>query len=227
MKNYNFERKELRLPEYGRHIHQMVDYLKTLEDKQERNKQARAVIAVMGNLNTVLRDSAEYTHKLWDHLFIMADFQLDVDSPYPIPTPDSLNPTPARLSYPARRILRRQYGKNVQNMIRALEKERSEDNEELISDTLNNIARFMRTKSFEYNQEHPNNEFIIKEIKRMSENGISLDEDTINNLKSDYKQFQTARPKKQNNNQNRSSSAKQSHNKQNNSSLGKNRHSKR
>ena len=78
-KNYNYKRRKLFLPEYGRHIHEMVDSLMQIEDRRERNRQARAVIAVMGNLNPLLRDTADFTHKLWDHLFIMSDFQLDVD----------------------------------------------------------------------------------------------------------------------------------------------------
>ena len=78
------------MPEYGRHIHEMVDSLMQIEDRRERNRQARAVIAVMGNLNPLLRDTADFTHKLWDHLFIMSDFQLDVDSPYPQPSRQNL-----------------------------------------------------------------------------------------------------------------------------------------
>ena len=85
-KNYNYKRRKLFLPEYGRHIHEMVDSLMQIEDRRERNRQARAVIAVMGNLNPLLRDTADFTHKLWDHLFIMSDFKLDIDSPYPIPS---------------------------------------------------------------------------------------------------------------------------------------------
>lgn len=184
------------LPEYGRHVHEMVDFLRTIEDRELRCEQARSVIAVMGNINPILRDSADFTHKLWDHLFIMADFQLDVDSPYPIPTAATLSPKPATLRYPNKRIARRHYGKNVERMIRALEKESGEENKQAVSEAINNIARYMRTKSFEYNQEHPNNESIIKEIKRMSENGINIDEDAINNLKSDYKQHQMLHTKK-------------------------------
>ena len=85
-KNYNYTRRKLYLPEYGRHIQEMVDSLQEIADKTERTRQAKAVIAVMGNLNPLLRDTADFTHKLWDHLFIMSDFQLDVDSPYPLPT---------------------------------------------------------------------------------------------------------------------------------------------
>ena len=99
-KNYNYTRRKLYLPEYGRHIQEMIDSLQLIEDRRERNRQARAVIAVMGNLNPLLRDTADFTHKLWDHLFIMSDFQLDVDSPYPQPTRQELS---RRAAWPIRR----------------------------------------------------------------------------------------------------------------------------
>ncbi len=191
-KNYNYERKKLLLPEYGRHIHEMVDYLCALEDREERNSQARSVIAVMGNLNPVLRDTAEYTHKLWDHLFIMSEFNLDVDSPYPIPTAAALFPMPTPLAYPRNRIQRKHYGLNVQRMIRNLERQ---PDSPAVHEAVNNIARYMRAKSFEYNQDHPSNDVIIKDIKLMSEGGIRLDEESISNLRSEYKHFLPARKK--------------------------------
>ena len=98
-KNYNSTRRKLFLPEYGRHIHEMVDSLLEIEDRRERTRQAKAVIAVMGNLNPLLRDTADFTHKLWDHLFIMSDFQLDVDSPYPRPTRQDLTVVPHPMRY--------------------------------------------------------------------------------------------------------------------------------
>lgn len=184
-KNYNFERKKLVLPEYGRHIHQMIDYLSTVEDRAERNIQARAVIAVMGNLNPLLRDTADFTHKLWDHLFIMSDFKLDVDSPYPIPTAVTLAPVPNKLSYPTKRIKMKHYGKNIEKMLLAMQ---DAEDQEAVKETIGNIAKYMRTKSYEYNQEHPSNEVIIKDIKRLSNNMISIDEVALNNIKSEYKQ---------------------------------------
>ena len=192
-KNYNFERKKLMLPEYGRHVHQMVDYLKTIHDRDLRNQQARAVIEVMGNLNPILRESADFKHKLWDHLFIMSDFDLDVDSPYPIPTAKSLYPKPDRIEYPKHQIARKHYGKNIENMLAAL---KEIDDEEAKTQIAGNIAKFMRAKSFEYNQEHPNNEVIVKDIKRMSGGTIQIDEVALNNLRSDYKQPFSARPQK-------------------------------
>ena len=112
-KNYNYTRRKLYLPEYGRHIQEMIDSLLEIEDRRERNRQARAVIAVMGNLNPLLRDTADFTHKLWDHLFIMSDFQLDVDSPYPQPTRQELTIAPRRMAYSQGRIAFKHYGKYV------------------------------------------------------------------------------------------------------------------
>ena len=192
-KNYNYERKKLQLPEYGRHIHEMVDYLSTIEDRDERNRQATAVIGVMGNLFPLLRDTADYTHKLWDHMFIMADFQLDVDSPYPIPSAEELAPHPAKMYYPTKRIAIKHYGKNVENILRSL---RNVENKEVVQEVIGDVARYMRTKSYEYNQEHPNNDVIIKDIKKMSDNMISVDETAIGNLKSEYKQHHQVHAKK-------------------------------
>ena len=192
-KNYNYKRRKLFLPEYGRHIHEMVDSLMQIEDRRERNRQARAVIAVMGNLNPLLRDTADFTLKLWDHLFIMSDFQLDVDSPYPQPSRQELTTVPRRMPYSSGHIEYKHYGKYVERMIRRLADEK---NPQVVSRTVDNLARYMRTKSYEYNQEHPNNEVIIKDIKKMSGNAIQIDEVALNNIRSDYKQPFMAHPQK-------------------------------
>ena len=189
-KNYNYTRRKLYLPEYGRHIHEMVDQLMTIEDRDERNRQARAVIAVMGNLQPLLRDTADFTHKLWDHLFIMSDFQLDVDSPYARPTREDLTITPRKMEYSQERIQFKHYGKYVARMLRKIG---TEQDKEARDNAVDSLARYMRSKSFEYNQEHPNNEVIIKDIKQMSDNSIELDEVALNNLRSDYKQHLLAR----------------------------------
>ena len=82
---YNTARDHLILPEYGRHVQKMVEYATTLENKEDRNKCVNAIINFMGQMNPQLRDLKEFNHKLWDHLFIMSQFQLDADSPYPLP----------------------------------------------------------------------------------------------------------------------------------------------
>ncbi len=192
-KNYNYTRRKLYLPEYGRHIHEMIDSLMTIEDRRDRNRQARAVIAVMGNLNPLLRDTADFTHKLWDHLFIMSDFQLDVDSPYPRPSRKDLTVAPRHMEYSQHKISFKHYGKYIERMLRSLS---DEEHPLRLAQTVGNIARYMRTKSFEYNQEHPNNEVIIKDIKKMSDGNICIDEESLNNLRSDYKPHPAGRTPK-------------------------------
>ena len=192
-KNYNYTRRKLYLPEYGRHIQEMIDSLLEIEDRRERNRQARAVIAVMGNLNPLLRDTADFTHKLWDHLFIMSDFQLDVDSPYPRPSRQEVTVSPRPMAYTQGRIAYKHYGKYVERMIRSLA---GCPDGRAVAGAVDNLARYMRAKSYEYNQEHPNNEVIVKDIKHMSGGAIEIDEAAINNLRSDYKQHFSARPQK-------------------------------
>ena len=193
-KNYNYTRRKLYLPEYGRHIHEMIDSLMQIEDRYERNRQARAVIAVMGNLNPLLRDTADFTHKLWDHLFIMSDFQLDVDSPYPRPSRQDLIIKPRPLNYSQGRISYKHYGKYVERIVRSLK----DQPQERATAAADQLARYMRAKSYEYNQEHPNNEVIIKDLKEMSDGAIELNETALNNLRSEYKQHFSARPQKGN-----------------------------
>ena len=113
-------------------------------------------------------------------MFIMFDFKLDVDSPYPIPTSMTLTPVPRRMDYPDEKVGLKHYGKYVKKVIRSLEGVRDQ---EAVQEVLGDIARYMRTKSYEYNQEHPNNEAIIKEIKRMSDYRISVDEDALSLIK--------------------------------------------
>ncbi|MFR9611639.1 MAG: DUF4290 domain-containing protein [Rikenellaceae bacterium] len=207
-KNYNYTRRKLHLPEYGRHIQEMVDSLMKIEDRAERNRQAHAVIAVMGNINPLLRDTADFTHKLWDHLFIISDFQLDVDSPYPSPTREHIEVKPNKMSYNRQRIHYKHYGKYVGQMIQSLAKEQ---NPELVASAVEGIARCMRSRSFEYNQEHPNNEVIIKDIKMMAEDSIVIDEAAINNIRSDYKNAQSSyNPKGQKNSKGQKSTMQRS-----------------
>ena len=189
--NYNYTRRKLYLPEYGRHIHEMVDSLLTIEDRNERTRQAKAVIAIMGNVNPMLRDTEEFKHKLWDHLFIMSDFQLDVDSPYPQPSRQDLMIKPPKLRYTQSRILFKHYGKYAQNLVRAIA-EHSHNSAQFFD-----VARYMRAKSYEYNNEHPNNESIARDIRIMAGKDITLDLAEINSMRSEYRQAPQQRGKQQ------------------------------
>ena len=216
-KNYNFTRRRLYLPEYGRHIHQMVDSLMAIEDRVERTRQAKAVIAVMGNLNPTLRDTEDFKHKLWDHLFIMSDFQLDVDSPDPQPSRQDLTLRPQKLSYPQSRIAFKHYGKYTQRFVSLIAQEKESPR---ATQELSNIARYMRTKSYEFNNEHPNNDSIIRDIRIMAGEGLEVDLSAISTMRSDYRQGgqqrQQRRGKQQRNNGRKMQKGGKNHSRHNN-----------
>lgn len=182
-KNYNYLRRPLLIPEYGRHIQEMVDSLLEIEDRDERTRQAKAVIAVMGNLNPHLRDSADAAHKLWDHLFIMSDFRLDVDSPYALPKREDLQVKPECLAYPQSYISHKHYGKNIVRMLRRVAADGRGD----ASTELGNIARYMRARSAEYNNEHTNVEVLLNDIQLLSDGVIKVDEECLRKAESDHK----------------------------------------
>lgn len=177
-KNYNATRDKLILPEYGRNVVSMVNELLLIENREERNRQAQIVIDVMGNINPTLRDSSDYKHKIWDHLFILSDFKLDIDSPYEIPSREELRVKPEKIAYTRHYITHKQYGNNVREIIKVLcEKRDSEDVTPIAVD----IAKFMKQKSFEYNKEYPSNEVVLGDIRKFSNGEIVLDEGTLNN----------------------------------------------
>ena len=198
-KNYNYTRQKLYLPEYGRHIHEMIDSLLRIEDRAERTRQAKAVIAVMGNLNPLLRDTADFKHKLWDHLFIMSDFKLDVDSPYPQPSRQDLELKPKKLRYTQSRIAFKHYGKYAHQMVRKI----ATRQDGASSDDMLNIARYLRAKSYEFNNEHPNNQSIARDVRIMSEGRISLDLSLLQSVRHDYHRRPQQRNQKGRNNQKR------------------------
>ena len=201
-KNYNFTRRKLYLQEYGRHIHELVDSLLEIEDRHQRTRQAKAVIAVMGNLNPMLRDTEDFKHKLWDHLFIMSDFRLDVDSPYPQPSRQDLTLMPQKLRYPQSRIALKHYGKYLQQFV---EKVAKESNGARTTHEMVNIARYMRTKGYEFNNEHPNNEAIIRDIRAMAGDEVQMDLSAIVHMRSEY------RPSAQQRNQRRKTQVQKHH----------------
>lgn len=182
-KNYNYLRRRLMIPEYGRHIQEMIDSLLEIEDREERTRQAKAVIAVMGNLNPLLRDTADFTHKLWDHLFIMSDFRLDVDSPYPLPTREDLEVKPEHLEYPQSDISHKHYGKNIVRVLNRLKYEEPSRMEAQLED----VVHYMHDKSMEYNQEHPTAEMIANDIRVLTEGAINLGEEWLKSVEMEHK----------------------------------------
>lgn len=139
--DYNTSRKKLPMPEYGRNIQNMVDYLFTVEDKEKRNQSAQAVIDVMGNLYPYLRDVAEYKHKLWDHLAIMSNFELDIDYPYEPPSPDILTEKPKRVPYNQHEIKLKHYGLITKKLIDAAIDMEGEEQRILIEQVANQMKK--------------------------------------------------------------------------------------
>lgn len=178
----NRDKQRLLLSEYGRNVQTMVSYLKTIEDRELRNRQAEVVVAVMGNVNPAQKDSEGFQHMLWDHLFMIADFDLDVDAPYPKPTPDMFAPHPHPMTYSQSYIAQKQYGANVKRMLVQLAGEPAGEERE---EAAENVAKYMKQKSFEYNKEFPSNEVVIADIRQMSQGVIVLDADTLDNTRID------------------------------------------
>ena len=182
-KNYNYTRRKLFLPEYGRHIQEMIDSLLLIEDRQERTRQAKAVIAVMGNLNSALRDSTDFKHKLWDHLFIMSDFQLDVDSPYSKPSRQELTLAPKKLAYPQSRVMFKHYGKYAERFVRTINQNGAS---EASTRGALNIGKYLRAKSYEFNHEHPNHDSIIRDMHIMAGGNLVVDLSELASMRSEY-----------------------------------------
>lgn len=159
------------IPEYGRNIQKMLDFAITVEDREERNKVARAIIDVMGQLNPHLRDVTDFKHKLWDHLFIISDFHLDVDSPYPKPTRETFQTKPDLLKYPHNDIRYKHYGKTVEQIIaKAKEYPDGEEKNELV----NQIANLMKRSYLNWNRDSVNDEVIIKQLEELSKGQLKL-----------------------------------------------------
>ncbi len=194
---YNTERKKLNFPEYGRHIQQMVNYLKTIKDKEERTKEAHSVIAIMANMSPQIKEAEDYKNKLWDHLFIIADFDLDVDSPYPIPKIEEFNNKPNKIEYSTGNLKFRHYGKILEEMInRVTTYEEGEEKEALINIILNQ----MKKSYLLWNKNTVKNETIIKDFNIMAKQKIIIPEDYELN---EFKNLTTTKKHNNNNSNNR------------------------
>jgi hypothetical protein len=168
---YNTTRPKMLIPEYGRNVQKMVDHAVSLTDKEERNKVAQAIIKVMGELKPELRDAEEYKPKLWTHLFIMSDFALDVDSPYPVPKRESLLELPEKMDYPQTKIKIGHYGKNIELLIaKAVEMEDPEEREALEK----TIACMMKQFYLTFNSTSIEDDMIIDHLRKLSDDQIIL-----------------------------------------------------
>ena len=172
---YNTSRKYLGLKEYGRHIQKMVDYLMTLEDRDKRNQQAGVVIELMGVLNPHLKNVEDFTHMLWDHLFAMSDFKLDVDSPYPIPQKENYKLKGEPMKYPRRYPKFAHLGKNLELII---DKALNEPDPERKVEFSNSIAYYMKLTYSTWHKELVHDDTIRTELNALTNGKLEFNSTT-------------------------------------------------
>ena len=170
---YNTEREQLIIPEYGRHVQKMINHATTLSDKVEQQKCVDAIIAFMGQMNPHLRDVKEFTHKLWDHLHIMSDFKLEIESPYAKPEIAKLEERPEKMTYPGNKIRFSYYGNTIETMIATAIK-MDADKKEIMTGM---IANQMKKSYILFNASSVDNNMIRLHLKQMSDNQLILADD--------------------------------------------------
>lgn len=172
---YNTDRRDLVLPEYGRHLQKLIDQVILIEDREERNKAAQHVIDIMGTINPHLRDVLDFKHKLWDQLFKMSRFELDVDSPYEKPKAVTNFNEPILIPYPKNNQKYRFYGTNIVDMIQeAISWEEGERKEALIMV----IANHMKKSYVNWNNESVEDTIIFGHLKELSNGKLDLTQTT-------------------------------------------------
>jgi hypothetical protein len=169
---YNTTRGKLILPEYGRNVQNMIAHAMEISDRKERNRAAQAIIEVMGQLNPHLRDVDDFRHKLWTHLFVMSDFNLEVDSPYEIPKAESLQEKPKLMAYPKSKIRYGHYGKYTQEILESAKEITKADERDYLKTTM---ANFMKKQFLSHNNDTVENHVIADQLKELSKGDLVLE----------------------------------------------------
>ncbi|MEG0815216.1 MAG: DUF4290 domain-containing protein [Mucinivorans sp.] len=203
------QKMRLLLPEYGRNVQKMVQWLFTIPDRDERSRQAALVVMTMGNVYPHKRDTEEFRHMLWDHLFMIAGDNLDIDSPFAKPAPDQFSPSPDRVPYQQKYIIQRQYGALVPRLARELT---TIEDENARNKAAAFLARYMRQKSYDYNNEFPSNDLIINDLSTMTKGAIVLDPSVFNGAQIELRQQPKRNQPNQNRNKNRTINNRQGRN---------------
>ena len=171
--DYNTQREKLNMPEYGRHVQKMVEYVASLPDKEKRNEQIQSVIQVMGTLNPQLRDINDFKHKLWDHVQVISDFKIDIDSPYPTPTRESLSTAPSPIPLQKTPVKAAHYGRNIQNMIEVIAQR---EDDEVKTHMIKTLASYMKQQYLIWNKDSVSEETIFNDINKLSDGRITVPE---------------------------------------------------
>lgn len=173
---YNTQRTPLIIPEYGRHVQIMINQIMETKEREERNKMASAVIGIMGNMNPHLRDVPDFQHKLWDQLFIMSNFGLDVDCPFEKPLKEVLEQKPDRLSYPQKTPKYRFYGNNIKSMITVA---MGWEDGDLKNALILNIANHMKKCFLNWNKDTVQDEVILNHLLELSDQKLRVKEEDL------------------------------------------------
>ncbi|PWH86025.1 DUF4290 domain-containing protein [Brumimicrobium oceani] len=176
--SYNTERAQLHIQEYGRNVQNMINFAKKIESREERNLAARAIIDVMGQLNPHLRDVEDYTHKLWTHMYIMSNFEIDVDSPYEIPEPESLSERPRVMDYPRNTSKYGHFGHYAEKMIREAADNEDVEEREYLTELLANL---LKKNYLTFHTQNVENSAITSHLRELSGGKLKLSD--INLLK--------------------------------------------
>jgi len=157
------------LREYGRNIQKLVSFVMSIEDRDKRTELAHTLIELMKQVNTKLKEGSEYNQKLWDDLYIMSDFTLDVDSPFPMPEKELLGKKPEKVAYNQNRIRYKHYGRNIELVIDKVSKLESEEEKEA---SIGPVGKLMKSFYSSWNREVVDDEVILKNINELSKGKI-------------------------------------------------------
>ena len=171
---YNTQREQLKINDYGRCVSKLIDYAKAIEDRDERTKMAQHIVEAMALVNPKIKERTDYRRILWDHLMIMADFELDVDSPYPISRKEDVEAHPHPLKYSDSKIRYRHYGRALEDMIRAVA-EMPEGEEKCL--LAQQIAHTMKRQYLQWNRDSVDDDLIREQLAELSEGRITLPAD--------------------------------------------------
>ena len=184
MMEYNTTRSNLILREYGRNFHKLVDYVGNIKSKEERSKMSKTLVEMMKLTHPSFKDQNEIDAKMWDDLYIMSDYGLDIESPYPKPNKKSKSEVPKRLEYPKSKIRYRHYGKKIELLIdEACKLKKDEDKEAAVI----HIGKIMKSFFGMWNKESIDNKVIVENIKELSNNKLTIDIDKVKEMNLFYK----------------------------------------
>ena len=176
---YNSQRPNIILKEYGRNVEKLVEYLRTIQDIEKRTEMASTLIELIKQLTPSIKDQPDNPQRLWDDLYIMADFTLDVNSPYPIPHPDVIFKKPMKMQYPRNDVRFKHYGKNIEKLVKeALKKDDPQEREEAII----YLGKLMKTFYGNWNKETLDDSVILRDIQAMSGGALNM---TIEKVRED------------------------------------------